>query len=174
VAIRQSLQPHPCIVTLHRAFETSSFLLLLLDFELGENLLHFLHRFRDDRDAVFCVKTAVLPPLAPPSSSSLRPSRLPSRSRLLLIISMFSDMCNAVAACHDRQVFRCGITLGSFAATDLFSVLPDGRRDRQVVVKITNFGSSSGLIQSSDTNRGSVPYMSYGTVTLILLSLFFS
>jgi hypothetical protein len=40
--------------------------------------------------------------------------------------------------------------------------LPDGRQERKVMVKLSDFGLSSTDIESSDFDCGSAPYMSYG------------
>jgi serine/threonine protein kinase len=75
---------------------------------------------------------------------------------------MFSQMCDAVAACHDQQVFHRDIKPENFIVTDGWSTLPDGSRERKVIVKLTDFGLSTTDPESSDMDCGSAPYMSYG------------
>ncbi|KAM6490359.1 Protein kinase-like domain containing protein, partial [Amanita muscaria] len=132
--IHQSLKSHPNIVTLHRTLETSSFLLLVLEYVPGEDLL----------------------------LSNSNPSQLLSCTRLRLIASMFSQMCDAVAACHDQQVFHRDIKPENFIVTDGWMSLSDGRQERKVIVKLSDFGLSSTDVESSDMDCGSAPYMSYG------------
>lgn len=49
MTIHQSLQSHPNIVTLHRALETDSLLILVLEYVPGEDLYYFLEQQRDRR-----------------------------------------------------------------------------------------------------------------------------
>ncbi|KXN90173.1 Negative regulator of sexual conjugation and meiosis [Leucoagaricus sp. SymC.cos] len=164
VTIHQSLHSHPNIVTLHRTLETSSFLLLLLEFVPGEDLFYFLEQARDHyeldnrpSDAVSVSRTPPTPSLL----SNLHPSQLLARTRLRLIASMFAQMCDAVASCHAQQVFHRDIKPENFIVTDGFISLPDGRQERKVIVKLTDFGLSTMDVESSDMDCGSAPYMSY-------------
>ncbi|KAJ7209617.1 hypothetical protein GGX14DRAFT_364479 [Mycena pura] len=166
VTIHQSLQPHPNIVTLHRTLETSSFLLLLLEYVPGEDLFYFLEQAHDHYESSHThdssdssVSSSRTPP-TPSLLSTMNPSQLLSRTRLRLISSMFSQMCDAVAACHAQQVFHRDIKPENFIVTDGFTDV-DGRRERKVVVKLTDFGLSTTDIESSDMDCGSAPYMSY-------------
>ena len=155
---------HPNIVTLHRTFETSAFLLLLLEYVPGEDLFFFLEQSRDHYDLQptdFSVSPSHTPP-TPSLLSNLHPSLLLSRNRLRLISSMFSQMCDAVAACHAQQIFHRDIKPENFIVTDGFITTSDGRRERKVVVKLTDFGLSTTDVESSDMDCGSAPYMSYG------------
>lgn len=166
VTIHQSLRPHPNIVTLHRTLETSSFLLLLLEYVPGEDLFYFLEQARDhyenDSPEGSSESSSSRTPPTPTLLSTLHPSQLLSRTRLRLISSMFSQMCDAVAACHDQQVFHRDIKPENFIVTDAWSTLPNGTTERKVVVKLTDFGLSTTDIESSDMDCGSAPYMSYG------------
>ena len=72
---------------------------------------------------------------------------------------MFSQMCDAVAACHDQQIFHRDIKPENFIVTDGWSTSPDGSRERKVVVKLTDFGLSTTDVESSDMDCGSAPYM---------------
>ncbi|KAF9268818.1 Pkinase-domain-containing protein [Marasmius fiardii PR-910] len=167
VTIHQSLRSHPNIVTLHRTLETSSFLLLLLEFVPGEDLFYFLEQARDhyehENDSSNSADSSCSSrtPPTPSLLSSMNPSQQLSRTRLRLISSMFSQMCDAVAACHDQQVFHRDIKPENFIVTDGWNTTPDGRQERKVVVKLTDFGLSTTDVESSDMDCGSAPYMSY-------------
>ncbi|KAF8893851.1 kinase-like domain-containing protein [Infundibulicybe gibba] len=91
VTIHQSLHSHPNIVTLHRTLETDSYLLLILEYAHD-------HHAPDPSDP-----TDSTPP-TPSLLSNMHPSQLLSRTRLRLVSSMFSQMCDAVASCHDQRV----------------------------------------------------------------------
>ncbi|KAF9059792.1 hypothetical protein BDP27DRAFT_1238129 [Rhodocollybia butyracea] len=166
VTIHQSLHSHPNIVTLHRTLETPSFLLLLLEYVPGEDLFYFLEQARDhyeaespgSADSSTCSSRT---PPTPSLLSTMNPSQQLSRTRLRLISSMFSQMCDAVAACHDQHVFHRDIKPENFIVTDGWDTLPDGTQERKVVVKLTDFGLSTTDVQSSDMDCGSAPYMSY-------------
>ncbi|KAM6502409.1 CAMK/CAMK-unique protein kinase [Amanita muscaria] len=160
VTIHQSLKSHPNIVTLHRTLETSSFLLLVLEYVPGEDLFYFLEQARDHYDSDPRHSDSRTPP-TPSLLSNSNPSQLLSRTRLRLIASMFSQMCDAVAACHDQQVFHRDIKPENFIVTDGWMSLPDGRQERKVIVKLSDFGLSSTDVESSDMDCGSAPYMSY-------------
>ena len=164
VTIHQSLRSHSNIATLYRTLETSSFLLLLLEFVPGKDLFYFLEQGRDHYDTNSSPPES--PSRTPPTPSllsTLHPSQLLSHNRLRLIASMFSQMCDAVAACHDQQIFHRDIKPENFIVTDGWSTSPDGSRERKVVVKLTDFGLSTTDVESSDMDCGSAPYMSYGT-----------
>lgn len=75
---------------------------------------------------------------------------------------MFSQMCDAVAACHAQQVFHRDIKPENFIVTDGWHTTFDGRQERKVIVKLTDFGLSTTDVDSSDMDCGSAPYMSYG------------
>ncbi|PPQ89493.1 hypothetical protein CVT25_012165 [Psilocybe cyanescens] len=166
VTIHQSLHLHPNIVTLHRTLETSAFLLLLLEYVPGEDLFYFLEQARDhhEMDNAHHTDSSVSASHTPPTPSllsNLHPSQLLSRTRLRLISSMFSQMCDAVAACHSQQVFHRDIKPENFIVTDGTFTAPDGRFERKVIVKLTDFGLSTTDLESADMDCGSAPYMSY-------------
>ena len=73
---------------------------------------------------------------------------------------MFSQMCDALATCHQLGVFHRDIKPENFIVTDGF-VYVDGRRERKVVVKLTDFGLATTDEESADMDCGSAPYMSY-------------
>ena len=72
-------------------------------------------------------------------------------------------MCQAVAVCHAVNVFHRDIKPENFIVTDGWVRSPDGRQERKVVVKLTDFGLSTNDVESADMDCGSAPYMSYGT-----------
>ena len=117
--IHQSLPPHPNIVTLHRALETPSFLLLVLEFVPGQDLYYFLEQARDHYEpdppsgrhsldgeegceeeanasvlsvcTVGTTMTTRTPP-TPSLLSTLNEKQLLGRRRLRLIASMFAQV----------------------------------------------------------------------------------
>ncbi|TDL26212.1 hypothetical protein BD410DRAFT_836860 [Rickenella mellea] len=95
-------------------------------------------------------------PPTPSLLSTLNANQLLSRTRLRLIASMFAQMCEAVAACHDAGVFHRDIKPENFIVTDARA-----ERERRVVVKLTDFGLSTMDAASADMDCGSAPYMSY-------------
>ncbi len=80
---------------------------------------------------------------------------------------MFGQMCDAVAVCHERGVFHRDIKPENFIVTDGWSEVVgengEMRKERRVVVKLTDFGLSTTDMHSADMDCGSAPYMSYGT-----------
>jgi serine/threonine protein kinase len=151
-------------VTLHRTLETSAFLILLLEFVPGQDLFYFLEQARDHYDVDPTADPALThTPPTPGLLSSLHPSQLLSPTRLRLIASMFAQMCEAVATCHDASVFHRDIKPENFIVTDGWIFNQDGIRERKVIVKLSDFGLSTRDAVSSDMDCGSAPYMSYGT-----------
>ncbi|THH04365.1 hypothetical protein EW146_g10199, partial [Bondarzewia mesenterica] len=129
----QSLPTHPNIVTLHQMLETSSYLLLLLKFVPGEDLFYFLEQARDHFDvdpSDDSVLSSSCTPLTPSILSSLYSAQLLSDTRLRLIASIFSQMCEAVAVCHDTSVFHRDIKPENFIVTDGWQTNGDGKRER--------------------------------------------
>ena len=188
--IHQSLPKHPNIVSLHRVLDTPAFLLLVLEFVPGEDLFYFLEQARDHYEpstspileaqsppmsesdcSISSIETSRTPP-TPSLLSNLSPSKLLSRNRLKLIASMFSQMCDAVATCHERGVFHRDIKPENFIVTDGWTTHSDGRRERKVVVKLTDFGLSTKDTDSADMDCGSAPYMSFGALITALSSLY--
>ncbi|KAI5117226.1 hypothetical protein M0805_001584 [Coniferiporia weirii] len=178
--IHQSLPAHPNIVTLHRTLETSSFLLLVLECVPGEDLFYFLEQARDHYEpeppmsgnvsrrhlpnksttdvsvlSVGTVNTTRTPP-TPSLLSTLNEKQLLGKRRLKLIASMFAQMCEAVAVCHDVGVYHRDIKPENFIVTDGWE-----NERRVVIVKLTDFGLSTSDSASSDMDCGSAPYMSY-------------
>ncbi|KAF8134617.1 hypothetical protein EV363DRAFT_1397010 [Boletus edulis] len=155
VTIHQSLRPHPNIVTLYRTFETPAFLLLLLEYVPWRGFA----RDHYDPTPVASQDVASSPSRTPPTPSllaSLHPSQLLSPTRLRLIARMFSQMCDAVASCHEQGVFHRDIKPENFIVTDGFV-----NGERRVVVKLTDFGLSTTEADCSDMDCGSAPYMSF-------------
>lgn len=160
--IHQSVPVHSNIVTLHRTLETSAFLLLILEYVPGQDLFYFLEQARDHYDVDLAADSALThTPPTPGLLSSLHPSQLLSHTRLRLIASMFAQMCEAVATCHDASVFHRDIKPENFIVTDAWTLNQGGIRERKVVVKLSDFGLSTRDAVSSDMDCGSAPYMSY-------------
>lgn len=177
-------------MSLHRVLDTPAFLLLVLEFVPGEDLFYFLEQARDhyeppsaegvdqqasslptsDSDcSMSSAETSRTPP-TPSLLSNLSPSKLLSRTRLKLIASMFSQMCDAVATCHERGVFHRDIKPENFIVTDGMMELREPKavgegeqqrtevvvkKERRVVVKLTDFGLSTTEVHSSDMDCGS-------------------
>jgi Protein kinase domain len=165
---------HSNIVTSHRTLATSTFLLLLLEFVPGQDLFYFLGQVRDHYAIDFlAVDPALTCTLSLGLLSSLHLSLLLSHTRLHLIASMFAQMCEAVATCHDASAFHRDIEPENFIVTDGWSFNQDGIRERKVVVKLSDFGLSTREAASSDVDCGSAPYMSYSSLSsFIYLPIF--
>jgi hypothetical protein len=113
-----------------------------------------------------------LPSQTPPTPSLLSAfsaNTLLSSRRLRLIASMFSQMCEAVAVCHDAGVSHRDIKPENFICCDSVELESgEGELDfgpqakRKVVVKLTDFGLATTEEESGDVECGSKPYMSYG------------
>ena len=166
--LHQSLPTHPNIATLYRTLQTPSYLLLVLESVPGEDLFYFLEQSRDHLDTrenpsayddvTSPTATVSHTPPTPSLLSTLHPHHLLSLQRLKLITSMFSQMCDAVAACHERGVSHRDIKPENFIVTEG----NDARGERKVVVKLTDFGLATLQKESVDVDCGSAPYMSYG------------
>ncbi|KAG1836737.1 kinase-like domain-containing protein [Suillus subalutaceus] len=152
VTIHQSLSPHPNIVTLHRTLETDAFLLLVLEFVPGEDLFYFLEQARDHYAPDESAESKTPP--TPSLLATLHPSALLSHTRLRLIASMFAQMCDAVAACHDQR--KNFIVTDGYARSSSSDIM-----ERKVLVKLTDFGLSTNEVESADMDCGSAPYMSF-------------
>ena len=81
-------------------------------------------------------------------------------------------MCQAVAVCHAVNVFHRDIKPENFIVTDGWVKSSDGRQERRVIVKLTDFGLSTNDVESADMDCGSAPYMSYGTFQIVSTSSF--
>lgn len=133
----------------------------MLEYVPGEDLFYFLEQARDHYDPtpVASEDGTSSPSRTPPTPSllaSLHPSQLLSPTRLRLIASMFSQMCDAVASCHEQGVFHRDIKPENFIVTDGYV-----NGERRVVVKLTDFGLSTTEAECSDLDCGSAPYMSF-------------
>jgi len=160
--IHQSLRPHANIVTLYRTLETSQFLLLLSEYVHGQDLFSFIEQGRDN-----CGPDTGDNPSGRSFPQTQSTATVLSQPRLRLISSMFSQMCEAVAACHDQQVFHRGLKPESFIVHDEQLILDEGRYELEVKIKLTDFGLSTTDLSSSDMDCGSAPYMSYGLSSTI-------
>lgn len=101
-------------------------------------------------------------PPTPSLLSTSHPQHLLSYRRLRLITSMFSQMCDAVDACHSQGVSHRDIKPENFIVTEGTV----GAGERKVVVKLSDFGLATVLQESADVDCGSAPYMSYGASSL--------
>lgn len=106
----------------------------------------------------------------PPSPSLLasagaQNNSLMTRKRLRLISRMFTQMCEAVQACHAVGIAHRDIKPENF-------IVVDGRADgesgssRAIVVKITDWGLGTREELCEDFDCGSKPYMSYVSALL--------
>ncbi|ODO01933.1 serine/threonine protein kinase [Cryptococcus wingfieldii CBS 7118] len=105
-----------------------------------------------------------MPSQTPPTPSLLSAfsaNTLLSQRRLRLIASMFSQMCEAVAVCHDAGVSHRDIKPENFICCDSPLVDFGPQAKRKVVVKLTDFGLATTERESGDVECGSKPYMSY-------------
>jgi serine/threonine protein kinase len=92
---------------------------------------------------------------------------------------MFSQMCEAVAVCHDAGVSHRDIKPENFICCDSIELesVAEGEVDfgpqakRKVIVKLTDFGLSTTEEESGDVECGSKPYMSYGEPSHCIMSL---
>jgi serine/threonine protein kinase len=81
---------------------------------------------------------------------------------------MFSQMCEAVAVCHDAGVSHRDIKPENFICCDSVELENADDMDfgpqskRKVVVKLTDFGLATTEEESGDVECGSKPYMAYG------------
>ncbi|GAA5989734.1 hypothetical protein JCM5350_007372 [Sporobolomyces pararoseus] len=90
-----------------------------------------------------------------------------SRKRLRLISRMFSQMCDAVQACHDVGIAHRDIKPENFIVVDgkgdkrRWEATEHAREKGRVVVKITDWGLGTMEEMCEDFDCGSKPYMAY-------------
>ncbi|KAJ9123184.1 hypothetical protein QFC22_001377 [Naganishia vaughanmartiniae] len=107
-------------------------------------------------------------PTTPSLLAAYSANALLSTRRLKLIASMFGQMCQAVALCHDVGVSHRDIKPENFICCDSDELA--GTRDnddqhaydrKRVIVKLTDFGLATTNEISYDVECGSRPYMAY-------------
>ncbi|KAI0062164.1 kinase-like protein [Artomyces pyxidatus] len=157
-AIHISLPRHRNIVALHRILETPSFLVFILEYiSSSVNLLSFL---MEDRDSQALDAASVKDSSSIISASSTANHQF-SLSRVQLVASMFAQMCEAVAVCHDASVYHRNLKPDNFLVSESWTRAANGKMERKVVVKLTDFGLATRTTDSADMDCGSTPYMSY-------------
>ncbi|KAI0059343.1 hypothetical protein BV25DRAFT_1142611 [Artomyces pyxidatus] len=129
-ALSKSLPAHRNIATVYQTYENSSAFVLVLEYVSGENKIQELSRGMQ------------------PDFSSLAPilSTLPSfvDGRTYVIISVFSQMCDAVAACHDAGVYLSDLKLEDFwVSYGTSTSTPDDAIEDTLVVKLKGFRHST-------------------------------
>ncbi|KAM6490398.1 hypothetical protein JOM56_014162 [Amanita muscaria] len=142
----QMIESHPNIVTLHRTLETSSFLLLVLEYVPGKDLFYFLEQARDHYDSDPRHSDSRTPP-TPSLLSNSNPSQLLSRTRLRLITSMFSKCVTPLLLAMINKSFM----VTSSLKTHCYRWLDD----------LARRPSRTTDVELSDMDCGSPPYMSY-------------
>lgn len=107
-------------------------------------------------------------PTTPSLLSAYSAKALLSTRRLKLIASMFGQMCEAVALCHDVGISHRDIKPENFICCDseeLAAIRDDDEitryEKRKVIVKLTDFGLATTEENSCDVECGSRPYMAY-------------
>jgi serine/threonine protein kinase len=119
-------------------------------------------------------------PPTPSLLSAFSANTLLRADRLRLIASMFSQMCEAVAVCHEAGISHRDIKPENFICCDSIDLetvaenearalgISNGNRGdsvqakRKVIVKLTDFGLATTAEDCDDMSCGSKPYMSYG------------
>jgi hypothetical protein len=120
-------------------------------------------------------------PPTPTLLSAFSPNTLLLADRLRLIASMFSQMCEAVAVCHETGISHRDIKPENFICCDSFELETVAEHQartsnqngqiklqakRKVIVKLTDFGLATTDYENQDMMCGSKPYMSYGVSTM--------
>lgn len=153
---------HPNIITLYQIFETPSYLFFVLEHVPGDDLFYFMEQARDGYHQL-SYSPEILRPLNSPSQLSIvQPSQNYRDSRFTLIASMFSQMCDAVAACHEQKIFRSYLDPESFIIMDEWNDLGHGKCDHKVAVKLADPSSSTTGFTLPQQIREVSPYMSHG------------
>lgn len=108
-------------------------------------------------------------PTTPSLLAAYSAGALLSNRRLRLISSMFAQMCEAIALCHDVGVSHRDIKPENFICCDSqeLSALPRDDTEaafyekRKVIVKLTDFGLATSEERNTDVECGSRPYMAF-------------
>ncbi|KAI0059351.1 hypothetical protein BV25DRAFT_1918586 [Artomyces pyxidatus] len=137
IRVHQSLDAHRNIITLHQIYETSSAFILVLEHVPGENQTRELALSNSSSISLATESESTSSSLSSPSPSLVE-------RRIYIIASVFSHMCDAVAACHDAGVYLRDLQLHDFwvsfgtSAMTLGDVIED-----MVVVKLKGFWHST-------------------------------
>lgn len=153
--IYQSLPVHANIIRHYRTLQNSKFLLFVLESLSGLNLLDYLessgrHDNAANTQAQYLDIHITLP-------------------RMRTITSMFTQMCEAVAECHEASVYHRNIKLHNFVILDQHTY---GDDEYQPALKLVNFEHASREEYSSDLGCGSPPYMSYGAEHFLQIQIY--
>ena len=111
------------------------------------------------RDLPFDQASKEATPPSPSLLSATVDTALLSRRRLRLISRMFTQMCEALQACHDAGVSHRDIKPENIIIVDNRAELGTGGK---VSIKITDWGLGTSESKCEDFDCGSKPYMAYG------------
>ena len=170
--IHQSLPQHPGLITLYTAFETRDWLFLVLEYCPGMDLLCWLEQGRDieslecpTTDGGEDTYTSIHNDLLRKRSRDLNdPGVLFHAKRLQLISHVFCQMCEAVQFCHDNGISHRDIKPENFIVMDTRDSgdkYGTSESQKDVVVKLTDFGLATPKEECDDFNCGSKPYMAF-------------
>jgi len=175
LTVHRSIPPHPNIITLYSAYETSDWLFLVLEYCPGKDLYFWLEEAEDKRGMPSSVSsqshastdlaaqerapmeqnTSTTPWLLTRTS----PEDLLSERRLQLVSDIFQQICKAVQFCHDLGISHRDLKPENFIVEDRRG--SSDNQDDSVIVKLTDFGLATSAKLSCDFNCGSKPYMAF-------------
>ncbi|KAI0056675.1 hypothetical protein BV25DRAFT_1920811 [Artomyces pyxidatus] len=140
----QSLPPHQNIVALLRTYENAAAIILVLEHLPGENKVMQLLP-----DSIF---------QAYGPSTVRTPSFLSQNSHTRIVASVFAQMCDAVAVCHDAGIYLRDLQATNFFVTFSSPVAHDDA-EINVVVQLQDFehcisGGTDPVVTASDIGPG--------------------
>lgn len=170
--IHQSIPQHPGVITLYTAFETRDWLFLVLEYCPGQDLLCWMEQGRDldpveypTTDGDEDTYTSMRGDLPSKWSRYMNdPGVLFYSKRLQLISHVFCQMCEAVQFCHDNGISHRDIKPDNFIVMDTRGSgdkYGTNTSQKDVVVKLTDFGLATLKEECDDFNCGSKPYMAF-------------